>query len=105
MGKVDVKENVIYTGQGKQHPGLYRNVLFVSNEELHWVRPDLSLKTDESMEVLARIRYRQALEKATVYKVDSGVYVDFENMQSAITEGQFVAWYIEEELVGSGVIC
>jgi len=101
----DVEENVIYTGQGKDHPGLYRRTLFVSNEELHWVRPDLALKTDDSMEVLARIRYRQALEKATVYKVDSGVYVDFENMQSAITEGQFVAWYIEEELVGSGVIC
>ena len=53
---------------------------------------------------MARIRYRQALEKATLYKVEGGLYVDFENDQSAITEGQFVAWHIKDELVGSGVI-
>ena len=56
------------------------------------------------MEVMARIRYRQALQKATLYKVDSGLYVEFQVPQSAITEGQFVAWYLEDELVGSGVI-
>ena len=100
----DVKENVIYTGQGKQHPGLYRRTLFVSNDELHWVRPDLALQTDESLMVLARIRYRQPLQKATLYKIDSGLYVDFEDKQAAITEGQFVAWYLGEELIGSGVI-
>lgn len=102
--ETDVDENIIYTGQGKSHPGLYRRALFVKNEELHWVRPDLSLEVDETMEVSARIRYRQKLEKATLYKVDSGLYVDFENMQSAIMEGQFVAWYIADELIGSGVI-
>lgn len=102
--ETDVKENVIYTGQGKQHPGLLRNVLFVTNEELHWVREDLALNTDDTMDVLARIRYRQPLEKATLYKVSSGLYVEFENKQSAITEGQFVAWYLEDELIGSGVI-
>lgn len=100
----DVKENIIYTGQGKKHPGLYKKALFVTNDELHWVRPDLSLQTNETLEVLARIRYRQPLEKATLYKVDSGVFVEFENLQSAITEGQFVAWYLADELVGSGVI-
>lgn len=102
--ETDVEENVIYTGQGKNHPGLYRRTLFVTDEELHWVRPDLALKVDGTMEVMARIRYRQALEKATLYKVNGGLYVDFENKQSAITEGQFVAWYLDEELVGSGVI-
>ena len=102
--ETDVVENVIYTGQGKSHPGLYRNTLFVSNAELHWVRPDLALPLDGSMEVMARIRYRQPLQKATLYKVDAGLYVDFKEKQSAITEGQFVAWYIADELIGSGVI-
>ncbi|WP_370425203.1 tRNA 2-thiouridine(34) synthase MnmA [Tenacibaculum dicentrarchi] len=102
--ETDVNENIIYTGEGKNHQGLYRNVLFVSNEELHSVREDLALKSGETMEVEARIRYRQKLEKATLHKVDSGLYVEFENKQSAIQEGQFVAWYINEELVGSGVI-
>ena len=100
----DVVENVIYTGQGKEHPGLYRKALFVSNDELHWIREDLELQVDESMEVMARIRYRQTLEKAMLHRVESGLYVEFENFQSAITEGQFVAWYIEDELLGSGVI-
>ncbi|WP_299211197.1 tRNA 2-thiouridine(34) synthase MnmA [uncultured Aquimarina sp.] len=102
--ETDVKTNVIYTGQGKSHPGLYRKALFISNEELHWVRQDLRLQIDEELDVMARIRYRQPLDKATLYQVESGMYVVFENPQSAITEGQFVAWYIDDELVGSGVI-
>ncbi len=100
----DVNENVIFTGQGKEHPGLYKKALFVTNEDLHWIREDLALKVDETMQVNARIRYRQSLQKATLHKVDSGLYVEFEEFQSAITEGQFVAWYINEELIGSGVI-
>ncbi len=102
--ETDVDQNVIYTGQGKAHPGLYRRTLFVNNDELHWVRTDLALEVDQTMEVMARIRYRQPLQKATLYRVDSGLYVDFVEKQSAITEGQFVAWYIGDELVGSGVI-
>ncbi|MBN2868893.1 MAG: tRNA 2-thiouridine(34) synthase MnmA [Flavobacteriaceae bacterium] len=102
--ETDVNENVIYTGQGKNHPGLLRNVLFVSNDELHWIREDLAINEGETMQVKARIRYRQPLQDATLHKVDSGLYVEFNEAQSAITEGQFVAWYLGEELVGSGVI-
>ena len=102
--ETNVDDNVIYTGQGKNHPGLLKSALFVNNDELHWIRKDLELEIDQSMSVKARIRYRQPLEKATLYKVDSGLYVEFENPQSAITEGQFVAWYLDDELVGSGVI-
>jgi tRNA-specific 2-thiouridylase len=102
--ETDVDKNIIYTGQGKTHPGLYRHTLFVKEDELHWVRPDLALEEDGTMEVMARIRYRQPLQKATLYKTETGLYVDFEEKQSAITEGQFVAWYINDELVGSGVI-
>ncbi len=100
----DVNKNIIYTGQGKLHPGLLRNTLFVKENEVHWVREDLALKVDDTMEVKARIRYRQPLQKATLHKTDSGLYVDFQEKQSAITEGQFVAWYIDDELIGSGVI-
>ncbi|OEK07739.1 tRNA 2-thiouridine(34) synthase MnmA [Flavivirga aquatica] len=100
----NVNENVIYAGQGKEHPGLLKRALFITNEELHWVREDLTLKVDETMQVQARIRYRQQLENATLYKVDSGLYIEFENFQSAIAEGQFAAWYLNKELIGSGVI-
>lgn len=102
--ETDVDQNVIYTGQGKDHPGLFRKALFVSKEELHWVREDLALAPDQQLEVMARIRYRQPLQKATLYQVESGLYVDFDQPQSAITEGQFVAFYTGDELIGSGVI-
>ncbi len=100
----DVRANIIYTGEGKSHHGLYRKTLFINNDEIHWVRKDLELNEGDEMKVEARIRYRQALEKATLYKTEFGLYVDFENEQSAITEGQFVAWYLDDELLGSGVI-
>lgn len=102
--ETNVDENVIYTGQGKSHPGLYKSVLFVTNEELHWIREDLALEIDQTLDVFVRIRYRQPLQKATLHKVSSGLYVAFKKPQSAITEGQFVAWYLDDELVGSGVI-
>ena len=102
--ETDVRENVIYAGEGKNHKGLYRSVLVVSNEEEHWIREDLKLKNQESLDVEARIRYRQPLEKAILHKVENGIFVEFQNPQSAIQEGQFVAWYQNQELLGSGVI-
>lgn len=102
--ETDVDQNVIYTGEGKGHPGLYRTVLYVREEEVHWVRNDRALHPGEELRVRARIRYRQALEDATLYRVEQGMYVEFESPQSAITEGQFVAWYEADELLGSGVI-
>jgi len=100
----DVKENIIYTGQGKQHPGLYRRGLLVKTKDIHWVREDLQLAVGEQMEVSARIRYRQPLEKATLFREKEGLFVLFDKPQSAIAEGQFVAWHQGEELLGSGVI-
>jgi len=100
----DVKTNAIYTGQGANHPGLFKKTLKVANNEAHWIREDLALKMGQTMNVMARIRYRQALQKATVYQFESGLYVSFDEPQSAITKGQFVAWNIGDELVGSGVI-
>ncbi|MBL7472681.1 tRNA 2-thiouridine(34) synthase MnmA [Robertkochia sediminum] len=100
----DVQENVIYTGQGKAHPGLFRKALFIAEDEVHWVREDLKLAPGESAGLKVRIRYRQPLQKAWLHKVDSGLYVEFEDPQSAITEGQFAAFYQDDELIGSGVI-
>jgi tRNA-specific 2-thiouridylase len=102
--ETDVKENVIYTGQGKDHPGIYRRGLFISPDEIHWVRPDLKLEADEEMPVKARIRYRQELQEPRLYQTEHGLYIIFDKAQPSITEGQFVAWYREDELIGSGVI-
>ena len=100
----DVETNTIFVGQGKQHPGLYREALKINIAEIHWVRKDLSISSGETLEVLARIRYRQPLQKATLYQTEEELYVLFEKPQSSITSGQFVAWYLDNELLGSGVI-
>lgn len=100
----NVQTNTIYVGQGANHKGLFRKNLCVTNNEVHWIREDLALKTGEKMQVMARIRYRQPLQKATLHQSESGLYIDFDEPQSAITAGQFVAWNIGEELLGSGVI-
>jgi tRNA-specific 2-thiouridylase len=100
----DTVNNVLYMGMGEGHPGLYRKGLFIPAADEHWVREDLSLAEGESMNYLARIRYRQALEPCTLHKKKEGLYIIFDKPQKAITPGQFVAWYNGEELVGSGVI-
>ena len=100
----DVVTNTIYTGLSSNHPGLFRRGLFIDASETHWIRTDLALSVGETKEVMARIRYRQPLQKATLYQEANGMYVIFDEPQSAITEGQFVAWYQEDELLGSGVI-
>lgn len=102
--QTDVINNIIYVGEGANHPGLFKSTLFIKANEVHWIRKDLKLNVGETKNVMARIRYRQPLQKATLHQFESGMYVQFENPQSAITEGQFVAWYMDDELQGSGVI-
>jgi tRNA-specific 2-thiouridylase len=102
--QTDVVNNIIYVGEGSNHPGLFKNTLFIKANEVHWIRKDLKLNVGETKNVMARIRYRQPLQKATLHQFENGMYVQFKNPQSAITEGQFVAWYIDDELQGSGVI-
>lgn len=100
----DVAKNRIFVGQGQSHPGLFRKGLKIIPDEIHWVRPDLAMKTGEKREYMVRIRYRQALENATLLLKSSGMYILFEKPQRGIAAGQFAAWYHEGELIGSGVI-
>ena len=101
---VDTTKNIVYTGQGTDHKGLYRKGLFVKNEEVHWVRPDLKMITGETRTYMGRIRYRQELQKLTLHKKEDGLFIIFTKIQRGITPGQFVAWYDNDELLGSGVI-
>ncbi|NBC84043.1 MAG: tRNA 2-thiouridine(34) synthase MnmA [Bacteroidetes bacterium] len=100
----DIEKNVIYTGQGHDHPGLNRKALFIPQHEIHWVRPDQALDNGQQGRYEVRIRYRQPLQKAELVKEDTGLYILFDSPQRGITPGQFAAWYREGELIGSGVI-
>jgi tRNA-specific 2-thiouridylase len=101
----DVADNVIYVGEGQDHPGLYRRGLRIEPRDIHWVRPSLALAEGEERDCLVRIRYRQPLQKARLICRGDGLYIIFEKPQRGVTAGQFAAWYDNEgELQGSGVI-
>jgi len=100
----DTKKNIIYTGEGKSHPGLYRKGLAIQSSDVHWVRDDLGMSPGESKDFSIRIRYRQPLQKGTLYMEKDYLFIIFERAQRGITPGQFAAWYDEDEVVGSGVI-
>lgn len=100
----DTTQNIIYMGQGDDHPALWRNGLFVSNQEIHWTRPDLALKNGEQLTCMGRTRYRQALVGMTLHQKENGLFVVFEEQERGITSGQFVAFYLGNELIGSGTI-
>lgn len=100
----DVEKNIVYVGQGHDHPGLNRKGLFVAKNEIHWIRPDLALQPGEEKKCRARIRYRQELQDATLIMRENGMYIVFDQLQRGIAAGQFAAWYYDDEVVGSGVI-
>lgn len=100
----DVKENVIYVGEGDAHPGLYRRALRILPEEVHWVEPSERMQVGERRRYQVRIRYRQPLQQAEIICREEGLYILFDEPQRGIAAGQFAAWYDGEVLVGSGVI-
>ena len=107
--KTDMDRNIIYVGEGHDHPGLNRRVLKIHSDEIHWIRPETALREGESLCVRARIRYRQPLQEAVLLRRHDAMYVVFDAPQRGITPGQFAVWYADDgssapELLGSGVI-
>lgn len=100
----DTETNTIYVGMGEDHPGLLRKGLFIPETDIHWIRPDLELKTGGEVTYMVRIRYRQALVQAHLHRRSEGMYIVFEQPVKAVAPGQFAAWYLNDELLGSGVI-
>ena len=102
--ETDISKNLIYVGMGKSHPALYKKALFVKSNEIHWIREDLKINENETMNVEFRIRYRQPLQSGTIYRFKKGLYILFDKPILSVTSGQFVSWYIDDELIGSGTI-
>ena len=100
----DVVRNVVYVGQGEDHPGLYRSAIWIAAEDLHWVQPWRELAPGERATYSLRIRYRQALVEAELCRSEGGLWIEFRKPMKAVAPGQFAAWYDGGDLVGSGVI-
>ena len=101
----DIDRNIIYVGEGENHPGLLRKCLHIAPDEIHWIRPDQAMQVGEQRRYRVRIRYRQPLQDATLLMRENGLFILFDQPQRSITPGQFAVWYAADgEMLGSGVI-
>jgi tRNA-specific 2-thiouridylase len=102
--QTDVINNVIFVGQGEDHPGLLSMGLFVLENESCWVRPSMRSKVLNSLDLMCKYRYRQTSVSCVLQVHELGHQVVFRAPQKSITSGQFVAIYLEDEIVFSGAI-
>ena len=101
----NTQTNEIFVGEGKNHPGLIKKALKVKFSDVNWVNDDYNFENLGDLKLKARIRYRQKLQKISVYKHLDYLFVEFEDFQTAVTKGQFLAIYDNSQLIASGVIC
>jgi tRNA-specific 2-thiouridylase len=96
----DLQRNVLIVGQGQDHPALFSDGLTAS--QLHWMASDLP---SNPLRCTAKVRYRQVDQACEVHIDTTGqARVVFDQAQRAVTPGQFVVFYQNEECIGSGVI-
>ena len=99
---LDTKKNIIYVGEGDNHPGLMRKVLSVKKSQFHNIDDGCDITKIHGLK--ARIRYRQALQSVQVKRINNKYFFIFDEYQKSITSGQFVAVYKDDVLLASGVI-
>jgi len=97
--KKDLDNNVLYVAQG-EHPSLYHTHLNAS--QLTWcsgVMPQLPYQCK------AKVRYRQADQQCTIHSIENGsATVSFNEAQRAITPGQSIVFYEDDNCLGGGII-
>ena len=101
---LDVKKNIVYVGQGENHPGLYRPFLKILNSDIHWVDDKKRMNQGETCDYSVRIRYRQKLFGAKIELTRRGLKIESNEPMKSVAPGQFASWYDGDELVGSGII-
>jgi len=96
----DLERNVLVVGQGHDHPMLFHTGLEAGN--LSWVH---GKAPDTAVRCSAKIRYRQPNQSCTVEAFDEQrIRVVFDQAQRAVTPGQSVVFYQDEECLGGGII-
>jgi tRNA-specific 2-thiouridylase len=99
VGK-DVPGNVLLVDQGHDSPWLQSGSL--RSEPAHWVA---GAPPANRIRCTVKVRYRQRDEGANVRVLaDGGLEVEFERPQRAVTPGQSVVLYRDEECLGGAVI-
>lgn len=98
IGK-DVEKNILYVSQGEGEELYSRGLV---TYKVNWIpkEPD-----NKKFDCFAKFRYRQPDQAVSVEILKDKVLVHFKEKQRAVTEGQFVVFYDEDEnCLGGGVI-
>ncbi len=89
--KKDLKNNVLYVHQGEDKE-LYTSSM--KSGKFNWI-PQKPSQTE--FDCFAKFRYRQPDQKVHVKQVDDHVEITFYEKQRAVTPGQYVVLYTEDE--------
>jgi tRNA-specific 2-thiouridylase len=99
VGK-DLDHNILLVAQGHDHPLLFRDRL--SAEQLNWIA---EIPSELPFRCMAKTRYRQPDQACTITTLEGDrCEVVFDQPQRAITPGQSVVFYRDDECLGGGVI-
>jgi tRNA-specific 2-thiouridylase len=96
----ETNKNLLVVTQDRNYPTLAAKQLICN--QLHWISGN---EPTWPFECSAKIRYRQAQQKCVIQKYSKDkLLVDFLAPQWAISPGQSVVFYKQEECLGGGVI-
>ena len=101
---INTKSNEIFVGKGKNHPGLIKKAIKIGIGTINWVNESYNIDLIKTLKLKARIRYRQHLQDITIHIYRKNLFIEFNKYQTAITSGQFLAFYHKNELIASCVI-
>ena len=94
--KIDMKNNCLVVG--------FKEELLTSDfkvKQINWLLPG-SLK--KSMTVEAKIRYSHKGEIAEIWPCNNGIAGKFHRPQKAVTPGQGAVFYMDDKVIGAGII-
>ncbi|MBI3897062.1 MAG: tRNA 2-thiouridine(34) synthase MnmA [Gammaproteobacteria bacterium] len=95
----DMASNTLYVAQGEHHPALYHDTLV--GIDAHWIHG----APPAGSRLQAKTRYRQSDQACQVEpRSDGAVHVVFDTPQRALTPGQSVVFYQDDECLGGAVI-
>jgi tRNA-specific 2-thiouridylase len=96
----DLQENVLYVGQGHDHPWLFSGNLRAS--QLSWVCGEAPAP---GQKLTAKVRYRQQDQACVVQEItEDRLVLAFDQPQRAVTAGQSVVLYDGDNCLGGGII-
>ncbi len=96
----DQENNVLYAGQGHDHPWLFSGILRAG--QLSWVSGEAPAAGTKPT---AKVRYRQTDQDCVVREIgEEEIVLGFDQPQRAVTAGQSVVLYDGDVCLGGGVI-